>query len=122
MDPAIGRARAARDHCQRPWGETIDPLAGGDRLPGRNVGSHRRPVPLLLDGLVRDRALDHENEGVELTVGGRVPRLDELLAVLECEDRVVEVDLGQTGNRSEEDVLDAGLGGCGDRYRITIAP
>ena len=56
------------------------------------------------------------NGRVELVVDRLAERLEELLAAeRRREHLVVEVDLGQAGDRAEQDVLDAGLPGRGDR-------
>ena len=53
------------------------------------------PVSLGLVGLVGDRALDHEEERAQPARRGAIPDLQELVAVLVSQHRVVEVDLGQ---------------------------
>ena len=62
-----------------------------DRLSGRLVGAHRRPVALALDLLVGDRAFDDQHERIELPCRGLVEELQELFAVLVGEHRVVQV-------------------------------
>ena len=81
----------------------------------------RGPVAFALDLLVGDRALDDQHERVEPALLGLVPGLHELVAVLVGQHRVVQVDLGQPGDRSQDHVLDARLGGGGDRDRVAVA-
>jgi hypothetical protein len=85
------------------------------------------PVALFLDRLVRDRALDDQHERVKLTAVGLVPPLDErvralLGAALEVDERPVHRDLRQAGQRAQGDLLDARLGGRGQRHRVPVAP
>ncbi len=123
MDPAVRRTRAGRDNRERLRREPVDPLVGGDRLPRRRVGADRRPVAAVVrvELLVGDRSLDDQHERVELTTRGGEPRLEEVVAVVVGEHRVVQVDGGQTRDRTEQDVLDAGLGRRGDRDGVTVA-
>ena len=121
MDAAVGRAGADRDDGQRLGRQPVDPVAGGDRLAGLLVGAERGPVALFLDLLVGDRAFDDQDERVEPALLGLVPELHELVAVLVGEHGVVQVDLGQPGNRPQDDVFDAGLRGGGDRDRVAVA-
>ena len=72
VDAAVGGAGAAGDDGQRLRGQPVDPVAGGDRLPGLLVGAERRPVALRLDLLVRDRAFHDEHERIELALLGVV--------------------------------------------------
>ena len=104
---AFGASRSIHSHVVIGW-------------PVRLVRAQGRPVALGLDLLVGDRALDDQDERIEASFLGLIPELHELVAVLVGEHRVVEVDLGQPGNRPHQHVLDAGLRGGGDRHRVAV--
>ena len=64
VDAAVGGAGAGRDDGPGLGGQAVDPVAGRDRLAGLLVGAQGRPVALVLDLLVGDRALDDQDERV----------------------------------------------------------
>src|SRR5580704_4389874 len=122
MDSAVGRARAGRDHRPRLGRETVDPLASRDRLAGGAVRAHRSPVALVLVGLVGNRPFDHENKRTpEASFFAQVKRLEEFVAVLIGEKRIVEPDLRNTGHRAREQVFDTRLGSASHRDRVAVA-
>ena len=84
------------------------------------IGSQRRPVAFLLDLLVGDGAFHDQHEWIQPSCLGLVPELQEVVAVFVGEYRIVQVNLGQAGNRAQQDVFNAGLGGRGNGDRISI--
>src|SRR4051794_16658651 len=123
VDAAVGRARADRDDAPRLGRQAVEPPVQRERLARRLVVAERRPVALAVDVLVRDRALDDEHERrVELAARRLAERREELLAAeRRRQDLVVEVDLRDAGDRTEEDVLDARLARRRDRDRVAVA-
>ena len=126
VDAAVRRAGADRDDGGRLGRQPVQPLGGRHRLAGRRVVAEAAPVALVLDRLVGDRALDHEDERLELTAVGLVPPLDEVVGALlrtalEVDQRPVHRDLRQPRQRPEHDLLDAGLGGRGQGDRVAVA-
>src|SRR4030081_1266752 len=77
VDAAVRGAGADRHDRQGLGGQAVDPLARGHRLAGLEVVAEPAPVPFLLDGLVRDGALDDQHEGVDLAPLTLVEPLDE---------------------------------------------
>ena len=126
MDAAVGRARADREDGGRLGRQPVEPLAGGDRLAGGGVVAEPAPVALFLERLVRDRALDDEHERLELAPVGLEPPLDERVgafdrAALVVDERPVDRDLREAGQRAEHDLLDARLGRCGESDGVAVA-
>ena len=123
MDAAVGGAGADRHHRPGLGGKVVDPPVHGQRLPGVRVVAERGPVTLALDDvLVGDRALDHEDERLQLAGHRRAERSEELLAAhRRGQNLVVQVDLGQPGDEPEHDVFDRRLVGRGDRDRVAVA-
>ncbi len=104
----------------------MEPLAGGHGLVGLGIVPEAAPVALALDGLVGDRTLDHQHEGLELAAVGLEEPLEEIVgaahgAALEVDQRPVHSDLRQPGQGSEGDLLDARLSGGGERHRVAVA-
>ena len=97
-DPAEGRAGAEGEHGGGTGREPVDPRAGGDRLARIRVEAERRPVPIAADLLVRDRALEHQDERVELACRGVEPRPHEVLAGLVGQQRVVDDERRRPGS------------------------
>ena len=98
VDAAVGRAGADGEDGQRLGREPVEPLAGGHRLAGLGVVPEAAPVPLGLDLLVRDRALDDQHERLQLAALGLEEPLDEVVvaadrAVVEVDQRPVHGDL-----------------------------
>ena len=126
VDAAVGRAGADRDDGGGLGGEPVEPLAGGHRLAGRRVVAEPAPVALVVQLLVGDRALDHQHERLELAAVGLEEPLEEVVgaagrAALEVDQRPVHRHLRQPGKGAEGDLLDAGLGGRGQRDGVTVA-
>jgi hypothetical protein len=121
VDAAVGRAGAARHHRQRLGGQLVDPAVQRLRLAGDQIVAEPAPEAVAVDLLVRDRALDDEHERLQLAGGRLAERGQEVLAGLVGQHLVVEVHLGDPGDHAEDDVLDAGLGGGGDRHRVAVA-
>ena len=120
MDSAIGGAGSASHHSQRFGREAIDPFIRGDGLAGLRIGAERRPVAFLLDFLIGNRAFHDQDERFQLALLGLVPKLQEIIAVFIGENGVVQMNAGQSGDRAQQDVLDAGLrGGC-DGNGVTV--
>ena len=99
----------------------IDPVAGGDRLAGARIGAEAGPVALGLVVFVGNRAFDHQDERRQVSGGGLVEGLQELVADFVREDRMVQPHLGHAGDRPAEDVFEAGLRGGRDGDRIAVA-
>ena len=126
VDAAVGGTGPDGEDGRSLGCQTVEPLVGRHRLTGRGVVAEPAPVSLGLDRLVRDGALDHEHERLEFTAVGLVPPFDEVVgallgAALEVDQRPVHRDLGQARQGAEHDLLDAGLGGSGQRYRVPVA-
>ena len=126
VDAAVGGAGAHREDRRGLGRQPVEPFVGRHRLTGRRVVAEAAPVALGLDRLVRDGPLHHQHERVELAPVGLVPPLDEgvgalLGAALEVDQRPVHRDLGQARQGAERDLLDAGLGGGGQRHRVPVA-
>src|ERR1700683_4425832 len=121
MDSPVGGASAAGDYRQRFGRQAIDPFIRGQRRAGFGVGAERRPVALLFDLLVGNRALHYEDERLQLALFGLVPKLQEIVAIFIGEYRVVQMDARQSGDRAQQNVLDAWLRGGSNRNRIAVA-
>ena len=126
VDPAVAGARAGAQHDERLRGQPVEPLARRHRLVGLGVVAEAAPVALALDGLVGDRALDDEDERIELATIGLEEPLDEVVGTadrpaFEVDQRPVDGDLGQPGEGAQGDLLDARLGRRGQRHRIPVA-
>lgn len=80
----------------------------------------RGPIAFQLVRSVRDRAFYHENEGVDFATGGAVKTVDELIAHLVGEDRIVDTQGRHARQRPGAQILDCGLRrGCqSDRLAI----
>jgi len=104
--------------------QPVDPLAGRDRLSGRGIGAHGGPEAFLLQALVGDRALDDEDELIELAGDGAAERRQERLAVGIGEHGVVQAHRRQPRERPEQHVLEARLRGRrhGDRVAVAAEP
>ena len=111
----------ARDHRQRFRRQAIDPLIGGNRLPGLGIGPKPRPVAFFLYLLVGNGAFDHQHERIQLSLLRHVPEFQEVVSVLVGQNGIVQVHLGQAGNCPQQNVFDTGLGCRGDRNRISVA-
>jgi hypothetical protein len=97
-----------------------------DRLAGLRVVPEAGEVTLFEDVLVGDRALHHEHERIELAAIGHVEPLDEVVsalfrAALEVDERPVNGDLGQPGESTQGDLLDARLRRGGERNGVSVA-
>ncbi len=126
VDAAVGGAGADRDDGGGLRRELVEPFAGRHRLAGERVVAEAAPVALGLDRLVRDRALDDEDERLEFAAVGLPPPLDEVVGAglrtaLEVDERPVHLDVRQARQRAEHDLLDAGLGRRGQRDRVAVA-
>ena len=77
------------------------------------------PSPLISS--FGHRALEHEDERVELAGLGVVPGLHEVVAGLDREERVVERDAGHPGQRARQQVLERRLRRRGHRHRVAVA-
>src|SRR6478672_13783327 len=126
VDAAVRRAGADRDQGGRLRSEPVEPLRRGHRLPGHRVVAEAAPVALVLDRLVRDGPLHDEHERLELAAVRFVPPLDEVVRALlrpalEVDQRPVDRDLRQPGQGTEDDLLDARLGGRGQGDGVPVA-
>ena len=81
----------------------------------------RRPVAVAADLLVRDRALEHEDERLELAGGRLEPRAHELLPGLVGEQRVVDDHRRRPGKAAADQILEARVAGRGHRDRVAVA-
>ncbi len=91
-------------------------------LPGLEVVAEAGPVPLFLDGLVGDRPLHHEDEGIQLSALGFAEPLHEVFAAEGIVDqRPVNGDLGKPRKGPQHNLLDAGLHRGGERDGISVA-
>ena len=101
VDAAVRRAGADGDDRRRlraPAGRATRVVVIG--WPVAGLLPNAAPVALVLDRLVRDRALDDQHERLELAAVGLVPPLDEVVgallgAALEVDQRPVHGDLRQ---------------------------
>src|SRR6202023_4094313 len=82
MDPPVGGAGARGQDRGGLRAQPVQPLAGGHRLAGGWVVPEAAPVALFLDRLVRDRALDDQDERIQFAAVGLVPPLDEVVGAL----------------------------------------
>ena len=121
MDAAVSRAGPTSNHSGRFRRESINPLVSRNRLTSLRIGPHRRPVTLLLDFLVRHRALKYEDERLELAGFGIVPVFHEIVADFISQDRVMKVHLRQTGNRAQDNVFYTWQRGGSYGHRISVA-
>src|SRR5262249_18176941 len=110
-----------RNHGPCLRGQPVDPLTGGDRLSGAPVGAQGGPVALALDRLIGDRALDDEYERIEPALVGLEPVRQEVVTDLVSQHGIVQVDLGQTRDGAQDDILEAWLAGSGSGDRVAIA-
>ena len=117
---AVGRARAERHHDRGARRQPVDPRRRGDRL-ALVVDSEAAPVPLAVDLLVRDRALDDEHERIELAARGGMPGAQVVVADVVGEQRVVERDARLPGDRAAQQLLEARAGGGRQRDRLAVA-
>ena len=78
-------------------------------------------MAVAVDLLVADRALDDQDEWVELTLLGVVPGPDEVVPGIECKQRVVNHHLRHAGDRPGDDVLQARAGGSRERHGLAVA-
>src|SRR5262245_53278619 len=122
MNTAVGGAGASRHDRPRLRRQSVNPFAERDGLPGLLVDAESGPIAFALDLLIRDRALNNQDERrAEPIFGGGPPVLKEIFAALLVgQHPVMQVDLWQTGDRSEEHVLDTGLLGVRDRDRVAV--
>jgi hypothetical protein len=120
VDAAVRSAGPGRDDSPGLRGQAVDPLARRDRLPRRPVDAHGRPESLLLVLFVGDRAFHHEEEGGKKALCGAIPGIEELVAVLIGQYRMMQPDLGQTRDATKHQIFEARLGRCRDRDRITV--
>ena len=120
------RAGPDREDRERLGRQAVEPLAGGHRLVGRRVVAEAAPVALVLDRLVGDRPLHDQDERLQLAAVGLEEPLDEVVraahrTALEVDERPVHGDLRQPGEGAQGDLLDAGLGGRGQRDGVAVA-
>ncbi len=109
MDSAVRGAGAARDDRQRLRRQSIDPFIGRNRLAGFGIGSHRRPITLLLDFFIGNGAFDHQNKRIQLSGFRLIPEFHEIIADFVSQHRVVQMNLWKTGNGAQQHVFNAGL-------------
>ena len=98
---------------------------GWHRLPGGRVVAETAPVALVVQLLVRDGALDDQDERLELAAVGLEEPLEEVVRAavgpaFEVDQGPVHRDLGQAGQRTEGDLLDARLGRRGQRDGVSV--
>src|SRR3954451_10472726 len=126
VDPAVRGAGPGGHDGRRLGRQPVEPLAGGDRLPGGGVVAEAGPVPLVLDLLVGDGPLDDQDERLQVTAVGLEEPLEEVVratvrAALEVDQRPVHGHFRQSRQRAERDLLDAGLSGRGEGHGVTVA-
>src|ERR1700683_5271278 len=121
MDSPVRGASAAGDYGQRFGRQAIYPFIRGDRLAGLGVGAERRPVSLLFDLLVGNRAFHYQDERLQLALFGLVPKLQEIVAIFIGEYRVVQMDARQSGDRAQQNVFNAWLRGGSNGNGIAVA-
>ena len=124
MNPAIGRACASAHDSPGVGSQAVNPFTGGDGLAGLVIGTKRSPITFGLVILVGYGPFDDENERVELSFGGEMEILHELIAVFVGEERIMELYPRKAGEGAKHKVFDTGLGGAGhcDRIAITSQP
>ena len=93
-DAPVGGAGTEGEDRGRPRRQAVDPVVDRDRLAVKGVDAEAAPVSLAVDPLVRDRALDHEDERIEPAIFGPAKALDEVLAVAESQHRIVQYQHG----------------------------
>ena len=126
VDTAVRRAGPGSDDGRGLRSESIQPFGRRDRLAGGRVVAEAAPVTLVLDLLVRDRALDHQDERFEFATIRLAEPLEEVVLTtlwpaLEIDQRPVHSDLREPGQRTKGDLLDARLGRSGQRDRVPVA-
>ncbi len=119
-DAAVGRAGADCDDPRGVRSQPIDPVVGGDRLVVDRVGPEAAPVPVPAEGLVADRALDHQHEVAELVLLRRSPGLQKIVARGIGEDGVVQDHPRHTGDRLSDEVLEAGARRRGHGHGLAV--
>ena len=120
-DPAVGGARAERQHGGRARRQPVDPGAGGDRLTGLGVDPERRPVALAVDAprwAPTPRARARTGRALPRP---RPERAHEVLAALVGEQRVVDGQPRHPGQHAVQQVLEAGAGGARHGHRVAVA-
>ena len=128
MDAAVGGAGADREHGPGFRRQAVDPFARRHRLAGEGglavlagAVAEAAPIAFAFDRLVGDRALDDQDERVDLAGVGLPPPIDEGVANIRVDQRPVERDLGQPGQGTESDLLDARLRRRGQGHGVAIA-
>lgn len=76
MDAAVSCASAGRDDSPCARSQSVDPLAGGDRLSGFAIGSKRRPITFAFVVLVGNGAFDYENKRLDPAMGSAMEKLE----------------------------------------------
>jgi hypothetical protein len=99
----------------------VDPFTGRNRLTGSPVRAEGGPVTLLLVAFIRDRALQHKNERVQFIFRRQMETLHKLVSILRSEKGVMEMHLGNPRQRSEHNILDAGLCRCRHSDCVPVA-
>ncbi len=97
MPPYVAQVPTATT-AQARGRQPIDPCTCGDRLSGGLVRAQRGPIAFLLVALVGNGAFDHQDERSKLAVRGPMEGLQEFVAIVLRQERVMEVDLRDPGN------------------------
>src|SRR5581483_7779252 len=100
VDAAVGGAGAGGDDRYGPGREAINPGVERDRLAGFGIRADGGPVTFRFDVLVGNGAFDHEHERIELAFGGVEPGFHVVGAIVGGEHAIVQMDLGQSGDRA----------------------
>ena len=89
-------------------------------FPGHR--SENRPTAFFFIVLVWNRPFDHQNEGSQTALGGKVEMPQKIIPVLMSEEGIVKMHLGYPGHRSEDNIFKARLRRCGHGNRVPITP
>ena len=116
--------RGARSGCDNRPGfrrEAINPITRQDRLAGGLIRAESRPISFALVFFVGDRTFHHQDERREFSFRGLMKMAHEFFAVVVSKKRIVQVNFGDPGDATEEDVFNARLSGRGHRDGVSIA-
>src|SRR3984885_744494 len=116
VNSAVCSAGPDCDHRSGLLRQPINPFVCCDWLTGFGVGADCSPVALFLDLFVGDRALDHQNERLELSFRRLIVKLHEVVADFIGKDGIMQVDLWKPWNGPEHDIFDARLHRGRHRY------
>ena len=120
-DAPVGGAGPQRKDGRGSRREPVDPRVGQDRLSALRVGTETRPVTVAVDLLVGHRALEYQNERVELAASRVPPGPHEVLAALVREHRIDQDHRGHPRKASAQQIFEARVGRSRQRDRVAVA-